>query len=280
MQVPAIAETMRRVEARLAGHGRLLVRYSGTEPLLRIMLEGRDQAEIRALGRRDRRRRPRASGLKAEGCRLKCTRIMVKLSVNVNKVATVRNSRGGTLPSVVEAVRTCIDAGAPGITVHPRADERHITTADVHDIAAELAPLQGPRRIQHRGRSAAGLLELVHEVKPDQCTLVPVLPGEITSQAGWPADTPRDALAGVIGAMKAAGVRVSLFVDPEPAAIRWAHDHRRRSRRALHRAVRARLRARAGRRQRQLRRSTSPQRRSRTSWASASTPATISISRT
>ena len=66
-----------------------------------------------------------------------------KLSVNVNKVATVRNSRGGKEPSVIQAVRTCIDAGAPGITVHPRADARHITTADVHEIAEELAPLKG-----------------------------------------------------------------------------------------------------------------------------------------
>jgi pyridoxine 5-phosphate synthase len=145
-----------------------------------------------------------------------------KLSVNVNKVATVRNSRGGDLPSVIEAVRTCIDAGAPGITVHPRADGRHITAADVHDIARELAPLRGRVEFNIEGDPRPDLIELVLAVRPDQCTLVPVFPGEITSQAGWPADTPQDTLAGVIGAMKAAGVRVSLFVDPEPAAIRWA----------------------------------------------------------
>ena len=155
---------------------------------------------------------------------------MVKLSVNVNKVATVRNSRGGEIPSVIEAVRTCIDAGAPGITVHPRADERHITTKDVHDIAAELAPLKAAGasgkgthvEFNIEGDPRPGFLELVLAVKPDQCTLVPVKPGEITSEAGWPADTPSDALAGTVGALKAAGVRVSLFVDPEPAAIRWA----------------------------------------------------------
>jgi pyridoxine 5-phosphate synthase len=146
-----------------------------------------------------------------------------KLSVNVNKVATVRNSRGGSLPSVIEAVRTCIDAGAPGITVHPRADARHITTDDVHAIAGELAPLKGRVEFNIEGDPRPGLIDLVLAVKPDQCTLVPVFPGEITSQAGWPADTPHDALAGVIAAMKSAGVRVSLFVDPEPAAIRWAH---------------------------------------------------------
>ena len=155
---------------------------------------------------------------------------MIKLSVNVNKVATVRNSRGGEIPSVIEAVRVCIDAGAPGITVHPRADARHITTADVHDIADELAPLRAAGGLAKghsveyniEGDPRPGFLELVLAVKPDQCTLVPVKPGEITSEAGWPADTPADSLAGTIGALKAAGVRVSLFVDPEDKAIRWA----------------------------------------------------------
>ena len=146
----------------------------------------------------------------------------VKLSVNVNKVATVRNSRGGSIPSVIEAVRTCIDAGAPGITVHPRADQRHITTADVHEIADELAPLKGRVEFNIEGDPRPGFLDLVLAVKPDQCTLVPVKPGEITSEAGWPVDTPADTLAGIVAALKANGVRVSLFVDPEPAAIQWA----------------------------------------------------------
>ena len=149
---------------------------------------------------------------------------MIKLSVNVNKVATVRNSRGGRIPSVMEAVRTCIDAGAPGITVHPRADERHIRIADVHEIAGELAPLKGRIEFNIEGDPRPGFLELVLAVKPDQCTLVPVKPGEITSEAGWPADTPAAVLSGQIAALKAAGVRVSLFVDPDPAAIRWASD--------------------------------------------------------
>ena len=147
---------------------------------------------------------------------------MIKLSVNVNKVATVRNSRGGAMPSVIEAVRTCIDAGAPGITVHPRADQRHITTADVHEIADELKPLKGRIEYNIEGDPRAGFLELVLAVKPDQCTLVPVKPGEITSEAGWPPDTPAETLAGMIGALQAQGVRVSLFVDPEPRAIEWA----------------------------------------------------------
>jgi pyridoxine 5-phosphate synthase len=149
---------------------------------------------------------------------------MAKLSVNVNKVATLRNARGGNVPAVVDAVRVAIDAGAPGITVHPRADARHITIADVHEIAAELRPLNGKVEYNIEGDPRADLVGLVLDVRPDQCTLVPVMPGEITSQAGWPASTPREALAGIIRALKEAGVRVSLFVDPNADMIRWARD--------------------------------------------------------
>jgi pyridoxine 5-phosphate synthase len=149
---------------------------------------------------------------------------MAKLSVNVNKVATIRNSRGGRVPSVIDAVRVCLDAGAPGITVHPRADARHITFADVREISDELAPLRGSIEYNIEGDPRHDLVELVRGVRPDQCTLVPVLPGEITSQAGWPADTPRQTLEGVIVSLRDVGVRVSLFVDPQPAAVRWAHS--------------------------------------------------------
>ena len=149
---------------------------------------------------------------------------MVKLSVNVNKVATVRNSRGGRVPSVLDAVRVCIDAGAPGITVHPRADARHITTDDVREIAEELRPLRGRVEFNIEGDPRPALIDLVLTVRPDQCTLVPVVPGEITSQAGWPAGTPREQLEGTIASLAGAGVRVSLFVDPRPDAIRWARS--------------------------------------------------------
>ncbi|MGH9174805.1 MAG: pyridoxine 5'-phosphate synthase, partial [Vicinamibacterales bacterium] len=144
---------------------------------------------------------------------------MVKLSVNVNKVATIRNSRGGPVPSVIDAVRVCVDAGAPGITVHPRADARHITFADVREIADEIAPLRGAIEYNIEGDPRADLVDLVLQVRPDQCTLVPVKPGEITSQAGWPADTPREVLESVIARFRAAGVRISLFVDPQPDVI-------------------------------------------------------------
>ena len=149
---------------------------------------------------------------------------MIRLSVNVNKIATVRNSRGGSVPSVLEAVKVCIAAGSPGITVHPRADARHITAADVHEIAAHLRPLRGRVEFNIEGDPRPDLLELVREVRPDQCTLVPVRPGEITSQAGWAVDTPRDLVAGVVRDLKADGIRVSLFVDPEDAPVRMAAE--------------------------------------------------------
>jgi len=142
--------------------------------------------------------------------------------VNVNKVATLRNSRGGTLPSVVDAVRVCVEAGAPGITVHPRADERHITRFDVPAIAAFLAPRRHEVEFNIEGDPRPDLLEMVRRVRPHQCTLVPVRPGEITSQAGWPADTPVEELKGAVSDLQAHGVRVSMFIDPEPAAVKWA----------------------------------------------------------
>ena len=145
-----------------------------------------------------------------------------RLSVNVNKVATLRNSRGGTIPSVIDAVRVCVAAGAPGITVHPRADARHITSSDVREIAAELRRLRGRVEYNIEGDPRPDLLALVSEVRPDQCTLVPVRAGEITSQAGWPPETPGEELRAVVRDLQAAGVRVSLFIDPEPAAVRWA----------------------------------------------------------
>jgi pyridoxine 5-phosphate synthase len=152
---------------------------------------------------------------------------MIQLSVNVNKIATLRNSRGGSIPSVLQAVEVCLDAGAPGITVHPRADERHIRPGDVSDIAAFLKARDG------RGQSAEfniegdpgdAFLEMVLRTAPDQCTLVPVRPGEITSQAGWPPDERSAFLGDVIRRLKSAGVRVSVFVDPDPAAVQFAAE--------------------------------------------------------
>jgi len=145
-----------------------------------------------------------------------------RLSVNVNKVATIRNSRGGRVPGVLEAVRACIEAGAPGITVHPRADERHITRQDVLDIAGLLAPLGDRVEFNIEGDPRPDLIDLVLKVKPHQCTLVPVVPGEITSQAGWAPDTSPERLIAIIRRLQLEGIRVSLFVDPAEAPVRWA----------------------------------------------------------
>src|SRR5438105_13945304 len=149
---------------------------------------------------------------------------MVRLSVNVNKVATLRNARGGRYPSVVEAVQACVDAGVPGITVHPRADQRHITPTDVREIAAQLKAFSRPVEYNLEGDPREDFLALVAEVRPTQCTLVPVKPGEITSQAGWSPNTPIAALASVVSGVKKLGVRVSMFVDPVADAIRWAQS--------------------------------------------------------
>ena len=189
------------------------------------------------MGRRNRRRRPPARGGACVECRKWRTETaarvslvdyqieaLVTLSVNVNKVAIVRNSRGGSIPSVIDAVNVCIDAGAPGITVHPRADARHITEGDVHDIASLLRSMNGRVEFNIEGDPRPDLLKLVHAVRPDQCTLVPVHPGEVTSQAGWSPDTPRDVIQRVVSDLRADGVRVSVFVDPEERPIRWAAD--------------------------------------------------------
>jgi pyridoxine 5-phosphate synthase len=149
---------------------------------------------------------------------------MIRLSVNVNKVATVRNSRGGSVPSIVEAVRVCVEAGAPGITVHPRADARHVTAADVREIAAWLRRGDGAVEYNIEGDPRPDLLALVREVTPTQCTLVPVQSGEITSQAGWSPGSTSGSLARAVRDLRSAGVRVSLFVDPEDGPVRWAAD--------------------------------------------------------
>ncbi|WP_045115590.1 pyridoxine 5'-phosphate synthase [Plesiocystis pacifica] len=149
---------------------------------------------------------------------------MVRLSVNVNKVATVRNSRGGSVPSVVEACRVCVEAGAPGITIHPREDERHITAADIGDVASFLAPHRDRVEFNIEGDPRPALMKRVLEVEPDQCTLVPVRPGEITSEAGWIPQRDRELLEPVIAQLKGAGIRVSLFVEAESAAIDWAAE--------------------------------------------------------
>jgi pyridoxine 5-phosphate synthase len=147
---------------------------------------------------------------------------MTRLSVNVNKVATLRNSRGGQSPSVLEAVGVCVGAGSPGITVHPRADRRHITPEDVRAIAKFLRERAPGVEYNIEGDPRPELLALVEEVRPDQCTLVPVVPGEVTSQAGWQPGPATESLPDVIRRFHQLQIRVSLFVDSVADPIRWA----------------------------------------------------------
>ena len=147
---------------------------------------------------------------------------MIRLSVNVNKVATLRNSRGGRQPRVLDAVAVCLAAGTAGITVHPRADRRHITPDDVRDIASVLEGRRPAVEYNIEGDPRSELLDLVLAVKPDQCTLVPVAPGETTSHVGWMPGADSERLPAAISCLRAAGIRVSLFVDPEPKAIKFA----------------------------------------------------------
>jgi pyridoxine 5-phosphate synthase len=146
----------------------------------------------------------------------------IRLSVNVNKVATLRNSRGGREPRVIDAVKVCIAAGAPGITVHPRADRRHITPEDAREIARTLEHVRPHVEYNIEGDPRPELLDLVRELRPDQCTLVPVIEGEITSQAGWQAGPNTDRLADVVRDLQAHGIRVSLFVDAVADRVQWA----------------------------------------------------------
>ncbi len=142
---------------------------------------------------------------------------MTRLSVNINKIATLRNSRGGVMPSVTEAAIRCQLFGAEGITVHPRPDERHIRYAD----ARELRPLV-TTEFNIEGYPDPRFIELVLQVHPEQVTLVPDSPDAITSNAGW--DTIKNAafLKEVVGQFKQAGIRVSLFVGTDPKMIEGA----------------------------------------------------------
>ena len=139
------------------------------------------------------------------------------LSVNVNKVALLRNTRHLGIPSVVRAGTACLEAGAQGITVHPRPDGRHIQAQDVNDLAALLA--QWPEaEFNIEGNPFDNLMEFVREHRPHQVTFVPDAPGQFTSDHGWAvADLPR--VEPLVRQARDLGVRVSLFVDPDPGAM-------------------------------------------------------------
>ncbi len=146
---------------------------------------------------------------------------MTALSVNLNKVALLRNQRDLTYPSVPGMARIVIGAGATGITAHPRPDERHIRRADVYDLAEMLATEYAGKSTRHiefniEGYPSPDFLDLVEEVKPDQVTLVPDAPDQNTSDHGWDIPANAGVLSDVIARLHGHGARVSLFVDDDP----------------------------------------------------------------
>jgi pyridoxine 5-phosphate synthase len=155
---------------------------------------------------------------------------MTALSINLNKIALIRNSREGNYPSVVEHAKTCIDCGVDGITVHPRPDQRHIRPDDVRQLAALTRSfdevefnIEGNPFADALG-SYPGLIALVQETQPDQCTLVPDADNQLTSDHGFDLTQQADALLPIIDQIKAMGVRVSLFMDPDLQQIKLASD--------------------------------------------------------
>jgi pyridoxine 5-phosphate synthase len=145
---------------------------------------------------------------------------MTQLSVNVNKVALLRNARNIGRPSVISAVETCIRAGVHGITVHPRPDQRHIKFSDVYELAEILTV-----EFNIEGNPLhSKFMEIVRDVKPTQCTLVPDAPEAFTSDHGWDLTQDNKNLVTVIQELKELGIRVSLFVDPNPFQIQLAKE--------------------------------------------------------
>ena len=142
---------------------------------------------------------------------------MTKLSVNINKIATLRNSRGGDVPNVVQFAKDVQRFGAQGVTIHPRPDERHIRYQDVYDLKPEVYT-----EYNIEGNPIPKFIDMVLEVKPTQVTLVPDADDAITSNAGWDTIKHKDFLIDVIAAFKANGIRTSIFVDPVLAQIEGA----------------------------------------------------------
>lgn len=148
---------------------------------------------------------------------------MTKLSVNINKIATLRNARGGNTPDVIKAAMTIESFGADGITVHPRPDERHIRISDVYLLKDVIKT-----EFNIEGYPSPSFMKLVCGVKPTQVTLVPDPPGVLTSNAGWDTNRNNDFLKDIISELKRAGMRVSLFINPQPemmeSAVRTGTD--------------------------------------------------------
>ena len=145
---------------------------------------------------------------------------MARLSVNLNKIALLRNSRHTGVPDVLKFARIAHDAGADGLTVHPRPDERHIRRVDVPALAKLMQPWRPACELNIEGYPDERLLDIVREVRPEQCTLVPDPPGAFTSEEGWKLDNRDVPLVNqAVAELKRLGCRVILFVDPDPSVI-------------------------------------------------------------
>mgnify|MGYP002639740090 CR=1 FL=1 len=142
---------------------------------------------------------------------------MIRLSVNINKVATLRNARGGSQPNLVQIATDCEKYGAQGITVHPRPDERHIRYKDVEDLRSTVTT-----EFNIEGNPTREFIDLVLKNKPNQVTLVPDDPGQLTSDHGWDTIKHKDFLIDVIKEFSNSGIRTSVFVDPELKLIEGA----------------------------------------------------------
>jgi pyridoxine 5-phosphate synthase len=142
---------------------------------------------------------------------------MTKLSVNINKVATLRNARGGNVPDVVKVALDCESFGADGITVHPRPDERHIRRSDVYNLKPLLKT-----EFNIEGYPSPEFIELVLQVKPHQVTLVPDAPSQITSNSGWDTVVKEEFLAKILDCFNSAGVRTSVFIAADPLMVEHA----------------------------------------------------------
>jgi len=140
-----------------------------------------------------------------------------KLSVNINKIATLRNARGGNVPDLLKAAADIEEFGADGITIHPRPDERHIRYKDARDLKQLVTT-----ELNIEGNPVPSFIDLVLEIKPAQVTLVPDAPDAITSNAGWDTVTHREFLSEVIATFKENGIRTSIFVDPDPGMVAGA----------------------------------------------------------
>ena len=144
---------------------------------------------------------------------------MTKLSVNINKIATIRNARGGDMPNLLEAAKSCERYGAEGITVHPRPDERHVKYKDVHDLKPILTT-----EFNIEGYPARKFLDLVLKILPTQVTLVPDPPNALTSSSGWDTIAYKSFLQEVISELKDKNIRTSIFMDPDPKLVEHAAD--------------------------------------------------------